>query len=98
MNSTQNVQAIAIKIVNTIIDPLMALLIGVGLVVFMWGVVEFLWSVGADVGDAKERGKKHMLWGIIGMAVMACAYGILALIANTVCGSSGDVLSGCSLH
>ena len=79
-----------------IINPLMALLIGVGLVVFMYGIVEFLWALSS--GKDADKGKQHMLWGIIGMAVMACAYGLLALIANTVCGSSGDVLSGCSLH
>lgn len=86
---TQNVQNVVNLIETNIILPLMALLIGVGLVVFMFGVVEFLFSIGANVGDAKERGKKHMLWGVIGMAVMACAAGILTFIMGTVCPASG---------
>jgi Type IV secretion system pilin len=96
--ATQNVQSIVTLIVNNLINPLMALLIGVGLVIFMWGVVEFLWGLSTEVGDGKERGKRHMLWGVIGMAVMACAFGILAFVANTICqnGSSATNAQGIS--
>ncbi len=96
MNSTQGIQNLVGKIVTIILDPLMALLLGAGLVVFMWGLVQFIWGFSSETGISKEQGKQHMLWGIIGMAVMACAFGLLALIANTVCGGSASSASGIS--
>jgi len=36
-----------------------------------------------DKGGEHEEGKKHMLWGIVGMFIMASVYGIIALLDNT---------------
>lgn len=70
---------------NIIINPLLALLFGVGLLVFVYGVVEFLFEFDVRGSkDAKELGKQHMLWGVIGMFIMASAYSILEVIASTV--------------
>src|ERR1700742_658614 len=98
MTSTQTVQNLVNLLVSNIVNPILALLIGVGLVVFMWGLVEFLWGLSTDIGDGKERGKRHMLWGVIGMAVMACAFGILALIANTVCQNGGSAVNAQGIY
>lgn len=80
-----NSQTLANKLTSVIINPLIVLLFAVGLVVFMWGVVEFLMAFEDDSrGSRKEEGKQHMLWGIIGMFVMAAAYSILRLLDTTV--------------
>jgi hypothetical protein len=80
-------------IAENIVYPLIALLIAVGLVLFLYGLVEYLAGLGADIGDGKERGRKHMLWGIIGMFIMVAAYAILSLIGSVMCGGS---LNNCS--
>jgi fructose-specific phosphotransferase system IIC component len=75
------VQAIGTVIIN----PILALLFAGGLLVFIFGVAEFFFEL--DVrGDqhAKEAGKQHMLWGIIGMFIMFSAAAILQVIAATV--------------
>lgn len=82
------------RVVSVLINPLIALVFAGGMIVFMFGVVEFIWGLSTDIGTGKERGKQHMLWGIVGMTIMASAYGILQVIANTVCGG----LSGCQLR
>lgn len=78
-------------LVSNILNPVLALMFAIATLVFVYGIVEFLLGMSANIGDGKERGKKHMLYGILGMFIMASAYGILKLISNTVCGFSGGV-------
>jgi predicted cobalt transporter CbtA len=66
-----------------IINTILALLFAVGFLVFVWGVVEFLAGQNG-VGEGAQNGKRHMLWGLIGMFVMVAAYAILKMIANTL--------------
>ncbi len=44
---------------------------------FIWGVVKYV-SAAGDETKLKD-GKRHMLWGIIGMAVIAGAWGIVRI-------------------
>ena len=51
-------------------------------VYFFWGVINY---IGAAGDESKLRdGKRHMIWGIVGMTVMLGAWGIVNLIANYV--------------
>ena len=70
-------------LVSNIINPLLYLLFAVGLLIFVFGMVEFIYGLNAET-DARERGKKHMLWGLVGMLIMAVAYSIVRLIIDTV--------------
>ncbi len=74
---------LANKLSAVIINPLIELIFAAGLLVFIWGLVEFLWGLSADT-EKKESGKKHMLWGILGMFIMVAAYSILRIIGTTV--------------
>ena len=84
MSTTQLVNNITVYILN----PVIALMFAAGLLVFVWGLVEFL--IGLNVGDGdhtkQEDGKRHMLWGLVGMFIMFAASTILVFIANNVCG------------
>lgn len=55
----------------------------VGLLVFTFGIVEFLWSLSSG-GENKDSGKRHMVCGLVGMFVMVSAYAIVMLIKQTV--------------
>ena len=68
---------------SVIVTPLITLLIATGLLIFLWGLVEFLMGLSSN-NESKENGKRHMLWGIIGMTVMVAAAAILRIIAATV--------------
>ncbi len=83
MNSPASVCGLITTFSKVIINPLLLLLFSVGLLVFVWGIVEFLWGLSQDT-EHKEQGKQHMLWGLVGMFVMASAFAIIKLIANTV--------------
>ncbi|MBP9668892.1 MAG: hypothetical protein KBE09_01225 [Candidatus Pacebacteria bacterium] len=69
------------RIVTIIIDPLILLIFSVGFVVFLWGLVEFMRDVESE--SAREKGKQHMLWGLVGMFIMIAVQGILAIALDT---------------
>jgi uncharacterized membrane protein YidH (DUF202 family) len=67
-------------ITNTILIPLAVLMIAIAVVVFLYGVVEFI--AGADNQEKREKGKRHIIWSIIGLFIMISAIGILNLLAS----------------
>ncbi|MEK7152941.1 MAG: hypothetical protein AAB834_03275 [Patescibacteria group bacterium] len=69
------------KINKEILNPIIALLFAVALVVFLWGLVEFVASAEGDQG--RLRGKQHMLWGVVGMTIMVGARAIILIVTNT---------------
>ena len=51
-------------------------------VYFFWGITEFVRATG-DGDTAKiETGKQHMIWGIVGMAVMLGAWAIVGMLQS----------------
>ena len=70
---------------RAILLPIVQLLFALGLLVFVFGIVEYIWGL-ANESEGKERGKQHMLWGIVGMFIMTAAYSIVKLIGATAIG------------
>ena len=77
----QAAQELLVDLQRVIITPLMVLMMSVALVVFLWGAFEYV--KGAANENSREEGSKHMLYGIIGLLVMASAYAILKIAAGT---------------
>ncbi|MEX0910307.1 MAG: hypothetical protein WDZ73_00950 [Candidatus Paceibacterota bacterium] len=72
---------------SNILNPLAALLIGVALLVFLWGVVKYVAS-GADATKRKEGGAL-MAYGIFGLFVMVSVWGLVNFVSVSFFGSSG---------
>jgi hypothetical protein len=70
------------NIINQIINPLIQLLLGAGLLVFLWGMFEFMRALN-DPG-AQETGKRHMVWGIIGLAIMISVFALINFVQDFV--------------
>jgi TRAP-type C4-dicarboxylate transport system permease small subunit len=66
---------------DVILFPLIALLMGVAFLVFIWGCFEYI--QGANNVTAREQGVKHITYGIIGLVIMISAWAILSLAAAT---------------
>lgn len=66
---------------SAILFPLMTLMVGVALLVFLWGGFEFVRAADSDQG--REKGKQHMIWGIVGLLIMIAAWGIMEIALNT---------------
>lgn len=75
--------SIVTKIINVIIVPLIEGLFVLAGLIFIWGIFK-KFIAHADDSTAREEGGNHILWGVIGMAIMISAYGIIRLIGNTV--------------
>jgi len=68
--------------IKTILREIIAVLFILVTVYFFWGIVTYVRAAGDE--GAIEKGKTHMIWGIIGMAVMASAWGIVDIISSMV--------------
>jgi hypothetical protein len=71
-------------LITNILNPLLYVLFAAAMIVFLYGVVQFIWglSIGAT-DDPKKDGKMHMLFGLIGLFIMLTAFSIIGLVVNT---------------
>jgi hypothetical protein len=75
------VEQVMAKIAENILNPIILFMFSVALVVFLWGTFKFL--RGAADPKAREEGAKHILFGVVGMAVMIGAYGLIRIALGT---------------
>lgn len=69
------------KIVEVIVNPIIFLMFAVALVVFLWGVAEFVRN--SNDSASQSKGKSHILWGLVGMAIMVSAFAIIRVALGT---------------
>jgi len=69
------------RVNEVILFPLIALLFALAFFLFIFGCYQYLTH--ADESEARETGKMHILWSILGMFIMLVAYAILGIAANT---------------
>lgn len=69
-------------IISVFINPIVALIFSLGMLVFFWGLVEFMWK--ADSATAWETGGKHIMYGLVGMLIMVAVWGVIAMVTNTL--------------
>lgn len=77
------IQTLVGKMATYIINPILLLIFGAGVVVFVWGLVQYLYELNIK-GEQSDEGKKHMLWGLVGMFIMAAALTIIKIISNSI--------------
>lgn len=70
------------RIEAQILGPIVTLAALAAFLMFIWGVVQYI-RAGATGGKEKEDGRRHMIWGIIGLAIIFGANAIVAMIGNT---------------
>lgn len=80
------VNSIVPLIVDNIVMPVVELVFVLAILVFTWGMIGFFKN-GED-SEERSKGKQHILWGIVGIAIMVSVFGIIRLVANTVGQSS----------
>ncbi len=70
------------KVNDNILNPIIYFLFAVAFVVFLYGVVIFI----ANQENETERstGKKHMLFGIVGLAIMFSVWALIKLVTSTL--------------
>ena len=66
--------------IGGVLKPIVPLLIGLGVVVFIYGVLILMFSEG---GEKKEEGKQYMVWGIVGIFVMVSVWGLVSILSSS---------------
>ena len=69
------------KVVDQIVNPIILLVSAGAFIYFLWGVAQFIMEM--SQGEQETAGKRSMLWGIIGLAIIFGAYGIINLALGT---------------
>lgn len=72
---------------NTVLIPF---IIGIGFLVFVWGMFQYF-IVGGANDDGKEKGKSLMIYATLGFLLIIVFYGIVNLLAGTT-GLEGETL------
>ena len=69
------------KVNENIINPAIQFSFIIATVVFLYGVLQFI----RNTKDPKERekGKDHIMWGIVGFLIMFGVYSIINILMNT---------------
>lgn len=69
------------KINDAILFPLITLMMALAFLFFLYGAFEYVKNAGND--SAREIGRQHLFYGVIGMLVMLSAFAILNVAAGT---------------
>jgi len=70
-----------------VISPLVALLIGVAVALFLWGLIKYLRSGLGDKSEL-EKAKTMMVWGVIVLTVMVSVWGLVGFLQQMFFGDS----------
>lgn len=77
------IHAFAGALARVIINPLIILIFGAGMVWFVYGLTRYLYMLNVK-GEQDEEGKKHMFWGMVGMFIMVAAFALIKIIGGAV--------------
>ncbi len=77
------------KAVVAIVNPIIQVLFAVALVMFVYGIFEFV--RGADDPTARTKGQEHMKYGLIGLFIMISVFTIIKILLNTLGITGADV-------
>lgn len=80
------------RVTSAVLNPFIVLLFVVALLTFFWGLVGLI--VGAGNEEHRAVGKRHLMWGIVGMLIMFTVYGIISLLLSTFGIAGPDYLKG----
>jgi len=75
-----------LALANTFLNALIGLFITLAIVVFFWGLIRYLVSV----GEEKAEGLQIMFYGVIAIFVMVSIWGIIRLLQSTFKVTSTD--------
>ena len=78
--------------VDVIINPIITLAFTAAMLIFFWGLFQLVLNLAN--GGKGEEGKRHMLWGLIGLIIMFSVWGIINVIANSIGADAPTAIQG----
>lgn len=74
-------QVLISNILNTFIQPLFPIILGLAFLYFFWGLVQYL-RTGFNKQDQVDGAKNMMFWGVIVITVMTSVWGIVQILQS----------------
>lgn len=74
-----------IQSVGRLVAALIPIIIGLALVVFLWGILLYVISKSQE---DKAAARSYMIWGIIGLFVMVSVWGIVTILSEAIFGGA----------
>lgn len=81
MNANPTFQDLIIYVIGIVNDAVIPLVFAIAVVLFIWGVVQYV--INAQDSEKKAKGRQFMIWGIIALAVMISVWGLVRILGNT---------------
>jgi len=70
------------RVSEVILEPAVQLLLFIAFIYFAWGIMIMIANAGNETKRAE--GRKHMMYGILGMVIMLGALGLFEILKNTI--------------
>lgn len=83
-NVTTNTDIIFQHFVIYLFNPILQLATVLSILYFLYGIMMYVWQMNNP--EKMEDGKRHLLWGSIGILIIFSINGILILLNSTVGG------------
>jgi hypothetical protein len=77
-----SIQQLGMEIIMLIETRIVPLIMSLALLAFLWGILQYIRKGGEPA--EREQARQFMLWGIIGLAVMASVWGLVRILTNTI--------------
>jgi len=81
LSANPNLQKLLSYVTCIISTSVIPLIFALAVVMFVWGVVQFV--INSDEEAKKAKGKQFMIWGIIALTVMISVWGLVSVLGNT---------------
>lgn len=79
---SQAVNDFILKLLSAVVDPIISLISLAAFIMFVWGVVEYI--QGAADAEKRKTGQQHIIWGLIGLAILFGARSIVVILMHTL--------------
>jgi len=66
--------------VTAVVNPIIVLFFLMAMLIFVFGVFEFI--KGSDSDEARSKGQKHMISGIIGLLIMVSTFAVINFLVD----------------
>ncbi len=74
---------IVYRILELYVNPAILILFGLALILFIWGIYR-TWITSGDGYDQRRQGGYHVMYGLLGMVIMACVFAIMSFVKSSV--------------
>ncbi len=76
---------------SNLVGALIPVVIAIGLLFFIWGLVQFIAASGDET--AREEGRNKMIWGIVALFVIVTVWGLVALLNQLTGVQQGEAVT-----